>query len=209
MYHEPHTPFRNLIAQCEFYWFGICANNVEPFIVWQWTNLITVCMNSSFEHSSNVKLRYSIKCKMQIVNDDKIAADYEVCVRIVFSTKSERWFLAWMWVGEISASTKAIGMFRIREFLRFWAIVTIAIIAAISERVMSHPHSMRIDQSKFPIQRISNEPSNIDSVLINLHNLLAIFFLSRSLYFIGKFINYKLRFESIGAFRPIIKFHCR
>lgn len=44
-----------------------------------------LCMNSSFEHPSNVKLQYSIKCKMQIVNDDKTAADYEVCVRIVFS----------------------------------------------------------------------------------------------------------------------------
>lgn len=69
-------------------------------------------MNSSLGHPSNVKLQYSIKCKMQIVNDDKTAADYEVCVRIVFRTMAECG-------GEISASTKAIGMFRIREFLRF------------------------------------------------------------------------------------------
>lgn len=77
-------------------------------------------MNSSFEHPSNVKLQYSIKCKMQIVNDDKTAADYEVCVRIVFSRPiSNDGFSMNVGGGEISASTKAIGMFRIREFLRF------------------------------------------------------------------------------------------
>lgn len=56
---------------------------------------------------------------MQIVNDDKTAADYEVCVRIVFSRPISNDGFSMNVGGEISASTKAIGMFRIREFLRF------------------------------------------------------------------------------------------